>query len=159
MLSNIDPSYWGVCAIIIIRMATQKKKKSEIIAEKWDNTDRWIKRVMGLIGTFGAIAGIVAGVMGFFVGQLDSYLDQKLEGISTQIEDLRAESAEGDRVLTVSNTRVELMVLMNTDPTNVVAIERMARYYFVTLNGDQYMSGLYSDWARQYGGDTSFVLK
>ena len=50
------------------------------------------------------------------------------------------------------------MVLMNHDPENVVAIERMAKYYFQELDGDLYMTQQYSDWAKQYGGDTTIVV-
>ena len=140
-------------------MAKRVQSKIKQIEEKWDNTDRWVKRVLSAITTLGVIGGLFVGILGFFTNQLDSYLDDKLDGISVQIADLRSDSEQGDKALERSSIRVELMLLMQTDPTNTVAIEKMARYYFQSLNGDTYMSSLYSDWARYYGGDIALVVR
>ena len=32
------------------------------------------------------------------------------------------------------------------------------RYYFGELDGDQYMTAMFSNWAKEYGGDASIVI-
>lgn len=136
---------------------TTKTKKLEKISQKWDNTDKWVKRVLGLIATIGTIVGIVSGITGWVTAQLDTHFDAKIQTITQQIEELNNQSNAADKKLELSNTRLELTTLMTHNPKNVIEIERVAKYYFIELKGDWYMSQLYSDWAEKYGGDTSFV--
>lgn len=127
------------------------------IATTWDNADKWVKRVLGVIATIGTIAAIITGITGWVTNQLDSHLDPKLENLVSQIEELRAESEKADKTLELSNTRLELTTLIAHNPDNVLEIEKVARYYFIELFGDWYMSQIYSTWAREYGGDLTFV--
>lgn len=134
------------------------KKASIKLAERWDSADRWVKRVLGLIATAGTIIGLMTGTASWILSQLDTRLDTKIYALSQEIEDLGDKSDAGDKKLELSNTRLELNILITHTPTNTVEIERVAKYYFVELGGDWYMSKIYSDWAREYGGDTSFVM-
>lgn len=127
------------------------------LATTWDNADKWAKRVLGAIATIGTIAGIITGITGWVTNQLDSHLDPKLENLASQIEELRAGSEKADKTLELSNTRLELTTLIAHNPDNVLEIEKVARYYFIELGGDWYMSQIYSTWAREYGGDLTFV--
>lgn len=134
-----------------------EKKATKQIAERWDNTDRWVKRILGVFATIGTIAGIVAGAGNWIAAQIDEHLDGKFDALTSEISALRAESEQADKEQKLSITRLELTNLIAHNPENVVEIERVARYYFVDLGGDWYMSKIYSDWAKEYGGDTSFV--
>lgn len=127
------------------------------IAVKWDNTDKWVKRILGAIATIGTIAGIITGITSWVTTQLDAHLDAKLEAITVQIEALDEKSDAADLELKLSSTRNELTTLISHSPENVIQIEMVARYYFIDLGGDWYMSGIYSKWAKEYGGDLSFV--
>ena len=116
--------------------------------------DRFDKRAQRIAGTISAI--LVIGGAAFGAG---AWLNNQVtSAISAQIADFRQEVKKSDDAQNQSITRLELMNLMQNDPTNVVAIEKLARYYFGELNGDQYMTGKYSDWAKKYGGDTSIVV-
>lgn len=128
------------------------------LAERWDNLDKWVKRVLSLISAIGVIAGLFMGMFSWAVGQLDGYLDNKLSTVTSQIEALQEESRAADKESELSRTRLELQLLISHNPDNTLEIEKVARYYFIDLGGDWYMSGIYSEWARNYGGDTSFVL-
>lgn len=128
------------------------------LGDKWDTTDKWVKRVLGAIATLGTIAGIVTGITSWVTAQLDAHLDGKIASISSQIDTLSAQSDAADKKLELSSTRLELNTLIAHTPTNIIEIEKVARYYFVELGGDWYMSQIYSDWAKEYGGDLSFVL-
>lgn len=128
------------------------------IGEKWDALDKWTKRVLGSVATLGTIIGLVAGGLSWGVSVIDNHLDKKLQTITEQISILEAKSDAADKKLELSNTRLELSNLIGHNPSNVAQIEMVARHYFVDLGGDWYMSGIYSQWAREYGGDISFVV-
>lgn len=117
----------------------------------YDKTDKKLQRIASTIGAIVVIIGAFTGIC--------SWVNQQFaKAVSSQISAFQEEVRAADKVDKQTATRIELMVLMNHDPTNIVAIERMARYYFQDLDGDQYMTKMYSDWAREYGGDTSIVI-
>ena len=116
--------------------------------------DRFDKRAQRIAGTISAILVIGGALFG-----AGAWIKDQITGsISTQISDFRQEVKSSDNSQNQAITRLELLNLMQSDPYNTVAIEKLARYYFGELNGDQYMTGKYSDWAREYGGDTSIVI-
>ena len=117
----------------------------------YDKTDKKLQRVAGTVSAILVIVGSIAGVCSWVSNQFAA-------AVSAQISDFQEEVRAADKVDKQAATRIELMVLMNHDPTNIVAIERMAKYYFQELDGDQYMTKMFSDWAKEYGGDTSIVL-
>ena len=117
----------------------------------YDIFDKRLQRIAATISAILVIGGALVGTGGWIK-------DQVTGTISTQINDFRQEVKASDNTQNQAITRLELLSLMQGDPTNVVAIEKLARYYFGELNGDQYMTGKYSDWAREYGGDTSIVI-
>ena len=117
----------------------------------YDNADKKLQRIAGTIGAIVAIMGAITGACAWINQQFTN-------AVSAQISEFQEEVRASDRADKQAATRIELMVLMNHDPENVVAIERMAKYYFQDLDGDQYMTKMYSDWAKEYGGDTSIVI-
>ena len=78
--------------------------------------------------------------------------------VSSQISELQQDVKNTDMRQEQSLTRLELIMLMEHDPENKAEIEKVARYYFVVLDGDWYMTGLYSKWASEYNGDISFII-
>lgn len=78
--------------------------------------------------------------------------------VSSQISELQQDVKNTDARQEQSLTRLELIMLMEHDPENKAEIEKVARYYFVILDGDWYMTGLYSKWASEYNGDISFII-
>ena len=128
--------------------------ESSKVKSKHSLYDRFDKRAQRIAGTVSAILVIGGAVFG--AGAWIN--DQVTNAISAQISDLKSTMQDSDKQQNQQITRLELMNLMQNDPTNKAAIEKMARYYFVDLSGDQYMTGKYSDWANQYGGDISFVI-
>ena len=117
----------------------------------YEKTDKKLQRISGTIGAIIAIIGAVSGVFGWVQSQFTN-------AISTQIDDFRQEVKSSDASQNQAITRLELTNLIKNDPTNVVAIEKMGRYYFGELDGDQYMTAMFSDWCNKYGGDPSIVV-
>lgn len=134
------------------------RSKLKTLESRWDNADRWIKRIIGAVTTLGVIAGMFAGLFGWGLGKLDGFVDQKLESLTTQISALEEKLDSDSYISAQSRTRLELNMLITHSPTNIVEIEKVARYYFVELGGDWYMSQIYSTWAKEYGGDYTFVI-
>ena len=117
----------------------------------YDKTDKKLQRVSGTIGAIVAIIGAASGMFGWIQSQFTA-------AISSQIDDFRQEVKASDAAQNQAITRLELTNLIKNDPTNVVAIEKMGKYYFGELDGDQYMTAMFSNWAKEYGGDASIVI-
>lgn len=138
-----------------------KTSKVKKIAQKWDKIDYFWQRILKLCAAIGIIIGGFSSILGWASNQLanaiDLQLSSHLDSSEVKLETItqRIESAESKNEL--SNTRLELLMLINHSPSNVIEIEKVARHYFIDLNGDWYMSQIYSDWAKTYGGDTSFI--
>lgn len=97
------------------------------------------------------IGGALTGVCSWVSSQFASV-------VSTQINEFREEVRSADTRQDQQITRLELSNLIETQPENRAAIEKMARYYFTELDGDLYMTGMYSDWCKEYDGDISIVI-
>lgn len=129
-------------------METSKMTKKKFLSEKFT------KRLQKIAGVVSALTVLIGGASG-----LCSWVSQHFaNAISEQISDFREEVKESNARRDQAITRLELMNLMQNDPTNVAAIEKIARYYFHTLDGDLYATQKYSDWCREYGGDPSIII-
>lgn len=139
-----------------------KMSKLKKVAQKWDEIDYFWQRILKFCAAVGIVIGVISSITGWAGTQLTSAIENqlslRLNSSESQLEAItqRIEFAENKNEL--SNTRIELLMLINHSPTNTVEIEKVARHYFINLGGDWYMSQIYSDWAKAYGGDISFVI-
>lgn len=117
----------------------------------YDKADKKLQRISATIGAIIAIVGALTGALSWLQSQFANAVTAQISGFQQEVRD--ADTRHEQAV-----TRVELMMLMEHDPENVVAIEQMAKHYFDELKGDKYMTGKYSAWARQYGGDMAIVI-
>ena len=118
------------------------------VAKKMNLT---VKEIAGFITTLGAIISSIIVCYNFIAGRIENTIDKKVSVVSTEL-------SEHHKVQDQQITRLELSDLIRNQPRNKAAIERLARYYFVDLDGDTWMTDFYSQWAEEYGGDISFVL-
>lgn len=107
-------------------------------------------KIAGIVSAFLVIVGAITGAVSWATSQFTS-------AISSQINEFRQEVKASDDSQNLAIMRLELMNLMQTDPENVVEIEMLGKKYF-QAGGNSYMSRLFSDWARKYGGDPSIVV-
>lgn len=98
-----------------------------------------------VIGTALAAAGK------WIVKEVNAATNSRVDVLEQKIDDNQKENK-------LAILRLELITLMESDPTNVVEIEKVAKSYF-SYGGDWYMTSLYSRYAKEYGADTSFVVK
>lgn len=117
----------------------------------FDKTDKKLRRISATIGAIMALIGAAAGICSWVSNQFQA-------AVSNQISDFQDEARDADLRHEQAVTRLELTMLIEHDPENVVAIEQIAKHYFGELQGDKYMTGKYSAWAKQYGGDTTIVI-
>lgn len=117
----------------------------------FDRLSNKFSKIAGFITSVTIIVGAIMGVCAWVSNQFAN-------AVSEQIQDFRDEVKTSSDRQEQAVTRVELMMLMEHDPENVAAIEKMARYYFQELNGDLYLTSKYSDWAKAYGGDISIII-
>lgn len=117
----------------------------------YDKADKKVQRVAGTISAILVVVGALSGMFSWLSGQMQ-------DAIASQISGFQQETRDANNRHEQATTRIELMVLMEHDPTNVAAIEKLAHHYFVELGGDTYLTGIYSNWCHEYGGDPSFAV-
>lgn len=117
----------------------------------YDKTDKKVQKWAKTISAITIIIGALAGVYSWASAQF-------AKAVSEQISDFQEEVRSSDAEIQQSVTRVELLALMEHDPDNIVAIEKLAHYYFVELKGDKWMSERYSRYAAEHNIDASFVI-
>lgn len=111
-----------------------------------------LKKVSAVISAIGVIIGAFVGVGGWIVNQVNAESNEQIQALEARLDEAHKESQLGI-------TRLELQGLINDTPENRTEIEKLARYYFFELDGDTYMTSMYSKWATEYGGNIEFVLK
>lgn len=117
----------------------------------YNKADTKVQKIAKTISAIIVIIGAVTGACTWVSNQF-------AKAVSDQISEFQQETRASDAEMQQSITRVELLGLMEHDPENTVAIEKLARYYFTTLKGDKWMSERYSRYAKKYNLDTSFVI-
>ena len=86
--------------------------------------------IIGFIGS-GAFASIVGAIINAFSAR---------KGVKSKLKKI-----EKDGV------RTQLLLLMSTYPGERQEIMEAARYYFITLKGDWYLTSLFSKWLKTQG--------
>ena len=97
------------------------------------------------------IGGALIGTGKWLLTEINASTNARVDALEEKIDDNQEENK-------LAILRLELITLMESDPTNVVEIEKVAKTYFGN-GGDWYMTSLYSRYAKEYGADTSFVVK
>ena len=122
-------------------------RTAQKIVNKRDSLNAKTQRIVTTITSAGIIIGAFFGCSNYIVSQLDRHIQEQMSDVKEDVADIK-----------LSSTRNELLLMIEHNPNNVIEIERLAKVYFVDMKGDFYMTGLYSDWAKKHGGDTSFVV-
>ena len=122
-------------------------RTAQKIVNKWDSLNAKTQRIVTTITSAGIIIGAFFGCSNYIVNQLDQHIQDQMSDVKEDVAEIK-----------LSSTRNELLLMIEHNPNNVIEIERLAKAYFVDMKGDFYMTGLYSDWAKKHGGDTSFVV-
>lgn len=117
-----------------------KEKMSEKIIKK-------TKSLADIITAVGIIGAALLGVGSWIVTNINKDVNDKLDTIIEKV-DVAEENA----------TRSQLLTLMSDYPDNESEILKVAQYYFHDLNGDWYMTSLFTKWADERGIDVSDIV-
>lgn len=91
------------------------------------------------------IAGVFSGAFFTFLQFLIQRKDsrkQDMEDIKDAIEEIKGEMQD----IKLGNARTELMLLFNDYPDNEQEVLKQAEKYFVQLNGNFYMTSMFTKW-------------
>lgn len=117
----------------------------------YDKADKRLHKWAATIGAVVAIVGALTGALGWVQTQFTN-------AVSVQMTELKEEMRESDRKTEIQITRLELITLIETQPENTVEIEKVAKHYFRDLKADWYLTGIFSKWCREYGGDATIII-
>lgn len=123
------------------------------------NTKKWAARLTAIA----TIIGVLTAGGSWIINQLDNAVATRIEAQTTalqeQVQEIGKERYTTAKQTELQLTRLELMMLMESDPENVVEIEKVAHHYFVDDKGNSYMSSLYNTWCHVYNGDCEIMFK
>lgn len=117
-----------------------KEKMSEKVIKK-------TKSLADIITAVGIISAAAVGIGTWCITQINSGTNQKLDTIIEKVD-----KAELDA------TRSQLLALMSDYPDNESEILKVADYYFNGLDGDWYMTDLFTKWADSRGIDVTKIV-
>ena len=127
-----------------------KIKRTEKL--KLKNWPQKVKDAAALLSAIIAIgAALIAGGK-WLVTEINSSTNARVDTLEEKIDDNYTKDE-------LATTRLELMVLMEHDPDNVIEIEKLAKHYFSDLNGNSYLTSVFSRWCREHGANCEIVLK
>lgn len=133
------------------------------VKSKWDALDTRVQKLAKLLTSIAAIIGVLVAGAGWFLGQIDAAVSDKIENQTATLQQ-EVKQIASDREATAKQTelqltRLELLMLMETDPDNIIEIEKVAQRYFIELNGNTYMSSEFSRWCKLHNANCEIILK
>lgn len=111
------------------------------------NIPKIVKDTAAIITAIGVITGALITCSSFISSKITESVDKKLDNISEQLNNIELDS-----------TRTQLLTLMSNYPDNESEILKVAYHYFKDLDGDWYMSELFSEWAKERNIDVSHIM-
>lgn len=125
--------------------------KKQKISTRFEHFRKHLDAIAAVAVAIGTIGGALVAAGNWIISEVSAQSNQRIDQLQSEVNDHQREQQ-------LSTTRMELMMLLEHDPDNIVEIEMLAKKYFIDLQGDFYMTNLYSSWAKAHGGDTSFVV-
>lgn len=101
-----------------------------------------IKAIAGVITAVGVILSALVGFCGYVETLIVSEVTERLDGLDGSLSEVRKDTV-----------RLQLLSLIHNDPENTESILKVAHEYFVQLNGDWYVTQIFTEWAEQRGID------
>ena len=111
-----------------------------------------IKDLAALVSAIIVIGGALIGGGKWLLTEINASTNARVDALEKKIDDNHANEK-------AATTRLELMVLIDNDPDNIIEIEKLAKYYFNDLNGNSYMTSMFSKWCKEHNANCEIVLK
>ena len=118
----------------------KKTEKKNLVAR--------LKEASDVIAAVTVIGAAAVGCGTWAVTQVVAGTNEKIDTLSSKISDIE----EG-------TVRAQLLTLMSDYPNDESEILKVAEYYFKDLDGDWYMTGMFTKWAAEHNIDISDIVK
>lgn len=119
---------------------------------KIKNFSQKVKDVSAFISAVLVIIGALIGCGSWLIKEITASTNSRVNTLEQKIDDNYTKDE-------LATTRLELMVLMEHDPDNVIEIEKLARHYFSDLQGNSYLTSVFSRWCKEHGANCEIVIK
>ena len=119
---------------------------------KIKNFSQKVKDVSAFISAVLVIIGALIGCGSWLIKEITASTNSRVDTLEQKIDDNYTKDE-------LATTRLELMVLMEHDPDNVIEIEKLARHYFSDLQGNSYLTSVFSRWCKEHGANCEIVIK
>ena len=127
----------------------RKEEKPKLKLKTWPQR---VKDMSAFISAVIVIGGALIGGGKWLLTEINASTNARVDALEATISDNYTKNE-------LATTRLELMVLIDHDPGNTIEIEKLAKHYFNDLDGDSYMTSIFSRWCREYGANCEIVLK
>ena len=124
-----------------------------------DNTKSKIKNFSQKVKDISAFISAVLVIIGALIGCGSWLIKEITASTNSRVDTLEQKIDENYTKDELATTRLELMVLMEHDPDNVIEIEKLARHYFSDLQGNSYLTSVFSRWCKEHGANCEIVIK
>lgn len=111
---------------------------------KIKNLPENVKKISAFISAIVVIFTTCSSLLGWFEGKMTEHLDERIASVENTLNDIRLDT-----------TRLQLDNLINNDSDNIESILKVAKVYFIDMNGDWYMTEKFKKWGKDHDVDLS----
>lgn len=106
-----------------------------------------VKDIADVITAVGIIGAAAVSIGTWCVTRINAETNAKIDEVSNKIDSIE-----------LNSTRNQLLTLLSDYPNNEDEILKVAKYYFKDLNGDWYMTTLFTKWAEDRGLNVDTIV-
>lgn len=110
-----------------------------------------IKDSASLISAVLVVGGALVGAGNWIIKEVSATTNERIDALEAKIDTNQSKNE-------LATTRVELIMLIEHDPTNTVEIEKLAKHYFIDLNGDTWATSVVSQWCKEQSVNCGEIL-
>lgn len=152
-----------IAPMVSSHTARGEKRAMIKIKTKVFKFDRSIQKWATRLAAIATIVGFLTAGGGWMIHQVDNAVATRIESqtnsIQAEVQKLSEKLDDHEKQSELSAARLELMMLMGSDPYNTVEIEKVAHHYFVDLGGNYYLTSEYSQYCKKYAADCEIMFK
>lgn len=97
-----------------------------------------IKQVAGVVSSILVIGGAIGGFTAFVSNRIVDKIDERIQPLTETV-----------KAVQLDTTRLQLIQMMEHEPEDAEGIMKLAKYYFVDLGGDWYMTSVFNEWCME----------
>ena len=123
------------------------------LKKKWDSLSERVQNTAKMLGAIATIIGIIVASSTWLTSQIDGVLEKRIDQQTEQLQEnvnfLLAKTDKHEEEAELQMMRMEILVLIDTDPTNTVEIKKLYQEYR-NKNGNHYVASVIQRWCEKY---------